>query len=574
MFRSLGWFWSCGLLLLVLLLNGAIPGLLLPTAGQAGWVLGFADSMQQQGWFNLYAVHFGIPQPAAMAFGLPGAWLSGVLMRLGIEPMSAYALTVAAWLSLAFFSARQLAKEWGANVWLASLLATVWLIQPIIIHHQGYSMLASGMALLSCYFLSLWWWLNRGRRYWLLYALAALFSLFMDGYSFMLFAVGASAILAAHMYQQRRLNAELIVGHILAMGLAYACYTSYIGTTQYAPSGMDFFRGWGVDLTYWLQPSKGMHWLADVFNLSEPRYMSKHFGDFSVWETTFILPLLLALVVLLVLNRLNRVEMGAVPRSWLFGAVLAMLFAGYMAMGPSFKLASYKPEGIVLGGGMAAEYARFSTGSHIISENIPGFSAMRASYRWTGLLVFMLWVTLVILMVKRSRLSVAFIGSLLVISYLPNVPERIEKYREYFEDFQNFDEQFREPLADDVAPGEIVVFLPWGNDFAANYLAPAVGVRSLNIGGDKNVQQASQHWPDWMKPLGRGSIQSPYAKSVATALQQGEVDAVVIPKVDMLWAPHNWPSERIGPFDRPTIEQLRTMSDRQVLERPRYWLVR
>src|SRR3546814_3043838 len=62
-----------------LLLYGAVPFLMLPTLGQAVWTMGFAESFANGHLLDFYAHDFGIPKPAAMAFGLAGAWPASLL---------------------------------------------------------------------------------------------------------------------------------------------------------------------------------------------------------------------------------------------------------------------------------------------------------------------------------------------------------------------------------------------------------------------------------------------------------------------------------------------------------------
>ena len=55
----------------VIFVYGTVPFLMLPTVGQAIWAAGFSESMANNSWiFDFYARDFGIPNPAAIAFGL------------------------------------------------------------------------------------------------------------------------------------------------------------------------------------------------------------------------------------------------------------------------------------------------------------------------------------------------------------------------------------------------------------------------------------------------------------------------------------------------------------------------
>ncbi|NIH11895.1 MAG: hypothetical protein G5702_06395 [Serratia symbiotica] len=141
-------------LFFMLFLNGAIPFVTIPTLGQAIWTSGFARSIANGSWYNIFAHDFGIPQPAAIAFGLSGAWLESLFIRFGMAPFDAYSCMSAFWLMVAFFSAIKISDMFGAHRRLAILSGLLWMSMPIIWAHAGYSILSLGIALLSFYFLA------------------------------------------------------------------------------------------------------------------------------------------------------------------------------------------------------------------------------------------------------------------------------------------------------------------------------------------------------------------------------------------------------------------------------------
>ena len=103
---------------------------------------------------------------------------------------------------------------------------------PIVWAHASYSMLSLGIGLLPFYFwAALNLFLSNHRLpkssflYAGTYAVAALIAVFMDGYSFMMFAVGASLLCAYIIiaFPDRRKHMFLvgIPVHVLSFGLAY-----------------------------------------------------------------------------------------------------------------------------------------------------------------------------------------------------------------------------------------------------------------------------------------------------------------------------------------------------------------
>jgi hypothetical protein len=106
--------------------------------------------------------------------------------------------------------------------------------------------------------------------------------------------------------------------------------------------------------------------------------------------------------------------------------------------------------------------------------------------------------------------------------------------------FHQIDRDLVGELRKRIRPLETVAFLPWGNDFFANYLAPRAGFRTFNIGGDKNLDEAQQKWPTAMLSLG-GKIDGEDAPAVLKLLSDGTVDVAVVPYFHMLWSAHSWP---------------------------------
>ena len=569
------------LLLGLLTLHGALPGVSVPTLGQANWVLGFADSMAQNGIFSVYASHFGGPAPAPIAFGLAGAWPTAIILRLGIAPEDAFSVMYAVWLSVAYYGAYWMARHYRVSPSLALLAASVWLSLPMVWWHSQYSTLALGIALLPAYhgvvlsFINTQHQSNTSRwRCYALYLATVMVAVFMDGYTFLMLACGSSLLILGHLWYSRAEwfseAKRLLPLHSVVFALAYLLFSHYIGQSHFAAASLDFFRGWGMDLTYLLQPSVGINWLWDALNLSQVRTPEHHFGDASVWNTTFLLPLLI--VAAFGIYAARRMQ-----HQWLGWGAIA-LFGFYMALGPSLKVNDLRPADMPGQTSlMAAEHATLPTGSALLSGYLPGFNNMRAAYRWAALGALGAWALMLPLLArhqKRHYYLVVGLASVLIISHLPHA-KRWEITRQYRSAITDIRQTLVSALARDLNPGEHVFFIPYRNDFLVNFIAPQLGIHAYNIGGDKNLDFAKRHWPQPLRELAMYAWPESPEQALPTILRHPEIDTLVVPYHDMHWAAHIWPIDTtLKPHLQPHVEALKEVETLSVIERADYAIIR
>jgi hypothetical protein len=569
-----------------LVLNGALPLLASPTLGQAVWTTGFSQSFLNESLFNLYARNIGAPEPAAIAFGLAGAWVTAVFMKLGLAPADAYSAMTAFWLTTAFVSAFSLGRYLAVPAALAIVAAVGWVSMPMIWAHAGYSMVAMGIALLPLYFLLALRLLLPASpaasprdaatvvRAVLPHTAVCVVAVFMDGYSFMMFAVGAGILgvaLAALEPNRRRWIAIVgLPGHVASIAIAYLLYTLYLGKTQFEPSHIDFFRGWGVDLTFLLIPSQGVLWLPDALGWARPRSTAVFFGDSSVWRTTYSLPLIVGGMWALVT--------ATAERRLVLGLALVGAFAFYMALGPSLKINSTKPEGQPEGPLMDAAYALAPTGSALLSSHLPGFNNMRASYRWQALGALSAWALLLIAMSRphrRHRATAAVVLGLVTVLNLPDMPRKLQADINFRERFFQLEVELVAGLADHVRHRERVAFLPWSNDFLATFVAARLDVVAFNIGGDKNLAEARLHWPETLSTFPKAAIDGQFGSRVLLLLAREEADVAVLPYMDLLSGAHEWPPRltQKALLD-PVLDELRASGYLDVTTTDLYAVVR
>jgi len=555
----------------ILVLQGAVPFFLLPTLGQAIWTMGFASSYANGSLFTIYAHDFGFPYPAPIAFGLAGAWVASLFLRLGLCAADAYAFMLVFWLTLAYIGAYRFSRHFCDSRYFCIFLSLIWMCMPIIWTHASYSMLSIGIALLPFYFLMAikLFCVNHSVKQptilmSLLYFVTVLISVFMDGYTFMMFFVGTSILLFYHIkleVQDRDiLLKKILFLHILTFLIAYLIYSAFIGHLHFIKSSIDAFRAMGVDLSFIVIPTQGVLGLADWLGVSVPRSTRDYFGDNSVWQTTFILPVLI--VGFYSWHNVRRKQ--KIANAFLITA----LFSAYLSLGPSLKTNTTKIPSTSIAYGMSSDRAVLPTGNAWVYKALPGFNNMRAAYRWLALCVFSFWV-LVVLAVSTVSCACRFLWVVvLMLMTVLNFPHLIQKIQENNVNRRMFlavDRDLISLLKAYIHPRDVVIFLPWGNDFFANYLAPRAAFRTYNIGGDKNLIIAQQHWPDEMLAIKEGVIDQNSILSAVELLKKGRVDVIILPYFDMLWSAHYWPCMD-KPLDscfqqqkekfRPILEQL------------------
>jgi len=553
------------LLAAIAAIYGSIPFYSAPVMGQLVWVSSFAQSFANDGWFTVFAHNFGYPRTAPMAFGLPGALLEGALLRVTtLNAADAYSFMTICYLALAGWGAIRCAQRIGLSYRAAVFAAVVWLTTPMVWAHAVYSMLSIGIALLPFY-------LNQALRVCRIdntrvstlvasalgFAATAVLSVFMDGYTFVMFALATFIFLAAEGLTDRaRLRWVAVVSLpicIAGFAVAYLLYVTFLGFPAFTPDSLDLFRGWGVDITMLIFPTKGLFWFWDHLGMGLDRNDQFYYGDASVWTTTFSL----------FIGLFGCLGFFVVRRQKIAVAFLAIAIVGtYLSLGPSLKVHSLRPHADIVAGNfsplMPAANAVMPTGSGYLSEHVPGFKNMRASYRWLALGLFGLWALFAMLigeLERRQRAGWALV--LVALTVACNLPKphivasqsivnpstarvKLRAPHHWQESLCNVDETLVASFKRQIPPGSVVAFVPQGNDFLAGYLAAETNAKTYNAGGDKNVEIARSAWPANIQAL-FASDPGHLGTAIEQTLKAHDADYVVIPFVDLLWDAHEWP---------------------------------
>lgn len=542
-------------------LNNLVPFYALPTLGQAFWATGFAQSIANGPFYSLHAANFGYPYGANISFGLSAVFPLSLLLRAGIDPANGYIFVFIFFLLISFCAAYNIACRSGLSKYTALLLSSLWLVTPVIIQHANYSMLSLGMALLPFYYYSLLWVVEAVQKsvkpikvalYLFCYSLVMILSVFMDGYTFVIIAILNSFYVV--FYCMNFLKAKWVEAgllcfiHAFALIASYLLYVIFIGKSGYEAQSLDFFRSWGVDLSFLIQPTTGIFLLPDILHLSTPRSELHFYGDSSVWRTSYILPMLVCTVILLLIPRLEN------KRNILVFSLFVFIFSLYLSLGPSLKFYLIKPAGGFSSPLIPESVSLIPTGSGWISEHVPGFNVMRASYRWIALSFFMLWLSIVVTTSTAKHKKIAnFLIFFVLVLYIPRLGGSYSSAHLNYQSFDKVEEQLILPLGEVIKPGEVVAFVPWNNDFLINYVSSRLKIKTFNIGGDKNLQQSMLFWPENFTGL-HDDLTYANTGSIINMLSTGEAKTVVIPYFDMLWSAHVWPCKLAGtPFDARTL---------------------
>jgi hypothetical protein len=557
--------WLIVLLAAIAAIYGSIPFYSAPVMGQLVWVSSFAQSFANDGWFTVFSHNFGYPKAAPIAFGLPGALVEGALLRVTtLSAANAYSFMTVGYLALAGWGAIRCAQRIGLSYRAAVFAAVVWLTMPMVWAHAVYSMLSIGIALLPFY-------LNQALRVCRIdnthvstvagnafsFAATAVLSVFMDGYTFVMFALATFILLAVEGLADRvRLRSVAVVSLpicIVGFAVAYLLYVTFLGFPLFTPYPLDFFRGWGVDVTMLVFPTKGLFWFWDQFGMGLDRNDQFYYGDASVWTTTFSL----------FLGLFGCLGFFVARRQKIAVAFLAIAIIGtYLSLGPSLKVHSLRPQADIVAGNfsplMPATNAVMSTGSAYLSEYAPGFKNMRASYRWLALGLLGLWALFAMLigeLERRKHTGWAFV--LIVLTVVCNLPKphvmasqsvvnpstarvKLRAPHHWQESLRDVNETLVASFKRQIRPGSVIAFVPQGNDFLAAYLAAEANAKTYNAGGDKNVEIAKSGWPADIQAL-FASDPGHLGAAIEQTLKAHDADYVVLPFVDLLWDAHEWP---------------------------------
>ena len=458
----------------------------------------------------------------------------------GVDSLGAVIAAQLAFVALGMAGAYGLMRRMGAGPWVALGTATVWGISPTLIGLQGFGGTFAGYALLPAYA-----WLDLvvmdavGARRRLVPLLAAYVfvrtgALFMDGYSFVASGLVGVALWVAWLVPRGRprlLGLAVLVGANLVAVVLYRLYVPL----DYEVQPPELVRAMSLDLVTVLLPSNYI-WFASKLGLEADH--ARLWGDTTnaMFNYAGFVGLALAAWYLV------RHRRSPVPVALALAGVVALV----LALGPVIKF-DVVPPGGAGGYNMPASAApALPWGSAI--DDVPGIESIRATYRWFAVtrMALILLAGLAIAELargpgRRRQVLAVVLAGVAVVEVLPTLPLFERVYRVHYEDRVAVRAEVVSDLDRATRDGERVFFLSYDgrhNDFLANYLAAATGLRAYNAGGDKNSVYAAKAWPPEVQAL---AAPSPPPEAVEQALRSGKVDVVVLPSFHLQENSSAWP---------------------------------
>lgn len=526
----------------------------------------------------------GSPIPQGLPFYVPAVL---ILKVFWLSPAMAFSVTASVVMVLAFFGGYKFFGLATQSKYLALFGAFIYLVSPFIFSLRNFGGTYWAFLLIP-FFLFVAWKLIRLRNMshkqllgsgaiWCLWAAALLF---LDGYSFVLCVIFVYILLGGLYLKEKDKQANwLLQGVLVFIGLlvAYALYTKLLPTGSFGKSSLALFRAMGLDVSTIFIPTSGT-WLASLLHMGAD--WKKLWGDGSNTNNYIGIFLLLSFIsgiyYSLKKNKLSGLKLAI---------IVAGLFGLVFAMGPAIKINSQKPDNTTLTKSyeMPQSAAIPNLPVAAIDRYVPGFSTMRATYRWFALtelaIVFFAVIGLEVLLArKRIKASVA-ISILIIIDLMPNPHLVIAANIARYDQNQQFNTEVIDPLKRVVRPNERALIYPntaGSNDYLASYMVPLLGIRTYNLADDKAVNYARKQWPgpilDLM--LHPDFSVNDKARLIRMSFDQNDISLLIIPQFDLRWDSYSWPPAKDYPDRQILAQALRATGEFMITDYGRFMIVR
>lgn len=528
---------------LILLAYGFVPGSSQFTL-MAVHSTGMLTCLHDQGISSLWTwcVATGEPIGAPALTGLPQLYVGWALTFLpGVSAWMATQITGILLVVLGVTGLVLLLRRWSVPRWLALLAVLSYFLGPNLLQLNGFAHTFDGFILLPAYLYAALRILDQMDHDRWVRALtgAGLLSLliaFTDGYSYFgaAVAIGCLALgraVRSWLQSRRGTGIAVVVAWLATLGGAALTYAMWAPASTYVDHApLDFIAEAGVDVASLFVPSDRFLY-PGLFGLTPPAL--------PVWGTdlyikTNYLGYLTGVFAVLAIVVVIRRRWGV--RWEVLGVAAGGLITLVLAFGPTLKVAQYEP-------GLDASLLTLPTSW--LYENVPGFTSLRASNRWlvtTRLcLVLLSAVGLTALWRSWGRRStrhaaaVVMIALVTLVEVLPPPSQIATDRRQSIERVRYLENGIVAEADRLLHDDELILMLPSVNDFLTDFLVPVTGVRSYNVGIDKNHALASAAWPAAVRAANESY--GPDSGDQICAVLRTDADAVVLPTMDTRSAP-------------------------------------
>jgi hypothetical protein len=527
-------------------------------------------SQHLSGLFHAKCYDTGGPAGHAIVTGLPTTFVGALLHKvLALSAMWSFSIVGMTVMAISMWGVYRLLRATNVGRWLALVGSVTYLLAPIILSMHNFNGTYWGVLLLPAAIYTFWMMLqyslgNKCYDALLSFGFSLLVNLtllFEDGYSFTMFSVAALLMLVTWSWMRWR-EAKIwltIAAYVLSVAIAYKVYKHIIPAAGSWTDSILLFRAMGLDVVTLFVPGANL-WFSQVlgFHTSLPSHL---WGDGTNSSSNYVGIFLIT---------------GAAAGLYKLGKnitrlTVALLLIGcasfLLSLGPALKIDSQRPTNL----GKIVTHASYLMPSSAsvaplpsvyVYKNVPGFKAMRATYRWHVLTVLVLVIFafgfLQFLFERGQRRLALALAALLLLNFMPNPFRTLRTQSAIRNEVHGLQGDVIKPLGKKIRPGTHIVYFPnslGNNDFLANYITPEIKAWSYNIGGDKALAIALGKMPKPVTDLiikgdSGGQISKDSGRQMASLLRQGYVHAIVIPRFDLRWDSYTWPPNDPGAIQR------------------------
>jgi hypothetical protein len=540
---------------LLVVMYGLVPFLYINNLPSALINVGTLMCKHNQGFVHLfeYCANVGLPLGAPSTTNMPFAYLSYFISTVPfVEPQSAGIISGFLFLIVAYTCCYFLMRQLGVQKPVAFFMSYLYLMLPMLSGHMAYQSLMYGFMLIPAYILAdIVFFKNVSvvksyKKIGVLlfgYAFIKTFSLFQDGYSFMIASLATLFVLVWFLYTQFKNWKRIVVGlliFITAYLVTIALYRAYVpGGASYGVMPIDFFRAQGVDLISTILPPNNLMF-SKLLNIGTEWNAYAFFGDGSNVRLNYLgYTLIIAFFMFIFMK---------VKKTYLVKAIIVAGFVAFLlSLGPSLKFNDArepveKSQVRFSDYLMPAEAATLSLHTDIIYKKVPGIKNMRATYRWLVLFQFVLILCAALLLthlIQRKKYTlVAVLCLFMLLEFFPTVLAKHVYFTDKRHEFELLQNDVLDEMRTVLHAGDKIFFLSGENDFLANYFSGVLNLKTFNVGGDKNLEIAIPRWPEIIQKIRKYENVN---ENLHLAFQTGLLDKLVIPYFSLRWNAYYWP---------------------------------